>query len=360
MKIKDLFIIFLLLISASFFSCIHTTSSSTAVQSDGTSKNSISSAFAQNIVQIYDGDKNLGSGVAVSDGSLVLTAINYEYYSPGLLKVLVAGQGAFEAVIQAVDPRTSITLIKMQDITLPAAKLGDSSTIIPGQKVIVRSWVYNAATNNQDFQEEPGLVGDDVSEFQFPVNWQNPDMYQSPQPISGAVVFNESSEVIGIGGVTPGFMHLPLANVVKINTTKDLISGNTEQQPWYKGPILLYTRYTSDQGGSIQYDSEVPKNYQDVVLAIENVINNVGIPVTGDESVKKLGDITEDSTILIAVFARPVQLHNGEEVVATAKWIGIQKLDFNTQFTRLYYGNKTYVIDGEFNVNAVIPLPGRY
>jgi hypothetical protein len=146
----------------------------------------------------------------------------------------------------------------------------------------------------------------------------------SPQPITGAIVFNENGEVTGIGGITPGFSHFPLGYAVNINSAKDSISGSTEQQPWYKGPILLYTRYSSDQGGSIQYDSEVPKNYQDVTLSIENVINNVVIPVTGNESVKVLGDITEDSTIIIAVFARPVQLHYGEEVVGTAKWIGIQ------------------------------------
>jgi|WetSurMetagenome_2_1015567.scaffolds.fasta_scaffold197246_5 hypothetical protein len=36
------------------------------------------------------------------------------------------------------------------------------------------------------------------------------------------------------------------------------------------------------------------------------------------------------------------------------------KVDFNTEFTSLCYGDRTYFIDGEFIITADIPLPSRY
>ena len=84
----------------------------------------------------------LAFGIVVDDGNHVLTVLDYEEDTPDKLLVVSPEYGTFNASIQAIDYRTSATLLQLQDANLPVAEIGDISSLASNQsqRVYIRGW----------------------------------------------------------------------------------------------------------------------------------------------------------------------------------------------------------------------------
>jgi len=90
------------------------------------------------IVQVWDSDILAATGIVTGDGSQVLTVINFEESVPNGLDVVAAGSDRYHASIQAIDPRTGVTLLKIEATSLPVASTGDVTSLVPNQQLIAR------------------------------------------------------------------------------------------------------------------------------------------------------------------------------------------------------------------------------
>ena len=71
----------------------------------------------------------------------VLTVLDYEDYTPGPLEVISPKYGTFNASVQAIDSRTSATLLKLESGSLPPARTGDASELQSIHDVFVKGWM---------------------------------------------------------------------------------------------------------------------------------------------------------------------------------------------------------------------------
>ena len=90
----------------------------------------------ESIVQVGESEDNPEAlGVAVGDGSQILTVIDYESNNPGELEVTWPGHGSYTASFQATDSRTGATLLKLENAKLPPAKTGDAKVLSLPRKI---------------------------------------------------------------------------------------------------------------------------------------------------------------------------------------------------------------------------------
>ena len=130
---------------------------------------SCTNKIEETVVQVWEPSPTTGEpatlvafGVSVGDGNQVLTVLNYEDYVPGNLEVVLPGYGRFNASVQAIDPRTGATLLKLEEANLPVATIGDTSVIKPGQSVFIHGWSGSEDT----FKKTPATVS---SEYNIPL-----------------------------------------------------------------------------------------------------------------------------------------------------------------------------------------------
>ena len=323
-------------------------------------------SIKKSIVEVWIPDPATGEleleslGVAVGDGTMVLTVINYEDYSPGDVKVVSSGH-ELVATIQAIDSRTGATLLKMSTGKLPAAATGDTTTLKAKEKLIVwgQADSYSALTQTDVLVTD--VIPHSTLDFNvvLPEDVMNSGGWGGAQS-QGAIVTALGGKVLGLESIyntrlvmRTGYIgYIP--PLISINSALELLSPTAISQPWSNGPLLFSANDGSKSG---IYDGFV-REYLSMATAITPVLSEMGQPLS-------TSDLPQDFTLyvftlpssdgswLTTVFPRPVDLRDAAgNVLAQAKWLAMQWGRNDGKPSRIVYGNAAYVVEGSFEITG--------
>jgi len=309
----------------------------------------------------------LAFGIVVGDGNHVLTVLDYERDTPGKLLVVSPKYGKFDASIQAIDYRTSATLLQLQDANLPVAKIDDISSLASNQsqRVYIRGWAYYG---NHGYMKCPAdaYISGNISRLFFSVSIPQEIITKGEGWVSmpGAVITDKDGKAIGLLGrywsklhiilLPEGYVYLPLA--IDIDSALGLLTdeGHTN------GPAvsIILTRLRSRD---IVPGNALPVNdIENLVITIMGLLDKLGEPLSLDDLAQyssglPIGFHPEEGIMLIAAFTYPVELHDsGNNLLATAKWIGIQWDRSEGKPNRLIYGGTAYAVEGAYSIEGDI------
>ncbi len=324
------------------------------------------------IVQIWESGELIATGVAVGDGSQVLTVLNYEVDTPESLNlsVIAPGNGEYEASVQVIDSRTSATLLQIEGGKLPTATTGDVQGLLPEQQLFIREW---DSPGMDGFRTTPVLYNSNqehlplIFGMYFPPETMPEDMHRIGQ---GAIVTDEHDNVLGLAGPdfntiwrhTHPFGSIPGA--VTIDSALELLSPDATQLPWANGPLMFIVDLSY---GTLFKSGPFPE-YEDITVNLQDLLGKMGEPIPSSELPQDYyeilrGDLSPTEGILTVVYASPIDLRNTNGVVvAQAKWVGFL---YNTEEKPflLLYGSGKLVIEGGFtllgdldDIVKVVPL----
>jgi hypothetical protein len=323
----------------------------------------------------------LAYGIVVDDGKHVLTVLDYERDTPDKLLVVSRKHRRYDASIQAIDYRTSATLLQLQDANLPVAEIGGTSSLASNQRVYVGGQVYwtNECTECSTDAYIPAYA-DNISPLFFSINipWItmrvitiiNGKHWDSE---SGAVITDKDGKAIGLLGrypskldllvpYPPGYVYLPWA--INIDSALELLTDTSHTN----GPAIsiILTKLAIDGGiGHVDIDivpgDALPVNdIENLATNITGLLDELGEPLPTDDlsqysSGLPWGFAPEEGIMLIAAFTYPVELHDSDNnLLATAKWIGIHRDRSEGKPNRLIYGSAGYIVDGAYSIEGDI------
>jgi len=307
----------------------------------------------------------LAFGIVVDDGNHVLTVLDYEEYTPDKLLVVSPEYGTFNASIQAIDYRTSATLLQLQDAHLPVAEIGEPSFLASNQRVYIRGWAYYRTHSYMKCPADTH-ISDNVSPLFFSISIP-PKVTTKGEGwvgMPGAVITDKDGKAIGLLGrywsklhiisLPAGYIYLPLA--INIDSALGLLTDTSHTI----GPAVSVI-LTKLRGTDI-----APRNGLSV-NGIENLVNTVmglldklgeTLPMDDMEQYSSglpMGFHPEEGIMLIAAFTYPVDLHDSDNnLLASAKWIGIQWDRSEGKPNRLIYGSAAYVVEGAYSIEGDI------
>lgn len=327
------------------------------------------------VVQIWQPDTVSGEpevlvayGIVVSDGDHVLTVLDYEDYTPGKLLVISPKYGTFNASIQAIDYRTSATLLQLQDANLPPAEIGDTPSLTSnqGQRVYIRGW--RSGDNRYKKCPADAYAWDDVSPSFFRVALSEEVISKGKGWVSksGAVITDEDGKAIGLLGrrwsmlaiVTIPVGYLPLA--INIHSALELLTDTSHTN----GPAMLAVLTDRPLVDIYFVPGNPPRlianNIENLVTNVTGLLGELGEPLPLDDLAQyssglPVGFHPEEGFMLIAAFTYPVELHDsGNNLLATAKWIGIHWDRSGGKPDRLIYGSAGYIVEGAYSIEGDI------
>jgi hypothetical protein len=284
----------------------------------------------------------LSYGIVIGDGSQVLTVLNYTSKIPDILSVVIPGKAKYQASIQIIDPRNSVTLLKLAGEKLTPAKIADTSIIEPDSEVVIHGWSgpeYNL--RGEQTVPFPGfgsifVISIDRNPF---VAWD------------GAVVTDKNGAVIGLIGTlynafAPRLGPIGMTSpIIDIQNALELLSPDAANQPWVKGPVATLITTKESVTGDASVEPPLAE-YDEMTLAILKLLETMGEPLPEGEIPHNYLDISwpepwlADGNVFSVLFPLPVELRNSAgNMVAEAKWIGIQWGRSEGKPNRLFYGN---------------------
>ncbi len=323
----------------------------------------------------------LAYGIVVDDGKHVLTVLDYERDTPDKLLV-VYKHWRYDASIQAIDYRTSATLLQLQDANLPVAEIGDTSSLASNQRVYVGGRIHwtNECTECSADAYIPAYISDNISPLFFSISipWItmrvitiiNGKYWDSE---SGAVITDKDGKTIGLLGrypsklhllvpQPPGYVYLPWA--INVDSALELLTDTSHTN----GPAVsvILTKIAIDGGiGHVDIDivpgDALPVNdIENLATNITGLLDELGEPLPIDDLAQyssglPWGFAPEEGIMLIAAFTYPVELHDSSNnLLATAKWIGIQWDRSEGKPNRLIYGSTAYIVEGAYSIEGDI------
>jgi hypothetical protein len=308
-----------------------------------------STSIDDSIVQVFEPANATGEnttllsfGVAVGDGSQILTVLNYEDYTPDGLVVGLPGKTKYQALIQAIDPRTSATLLKVVGTKFKPAVIGETDKLKQGDEIIIHGW-YDPDFNSL------------LTSVTMPFSGYNTMMIIDIMnnkyiAYDGAPVTDKAGKLIGLIGtfynafvyrLGPPGMTAPMINN---KSALELLSPDAVSQPWARGPAFaIITTKESLTGRTF---SEPPlANYNAMTAAIESLLGTMGEPLPPDELPSDYRSFAYgeqesiDGYLLSVVYPHLVELRNNDgKIAAEAKWVGIQWGRSGGKPNRLFYG----------------------
>lgn len=301
----------------------------------------------------------LAYGVVVDDGNHVLTALDYEEYTPGKLLVVSPEYGQFQADIQAIDYRTNATLLRLEDANLPIAEIGDISALESDQSVFICGW----GGGKGEYMKSKANAGimDDPLPF-FPVSIASEEIGKEYVSKSGAAVTDEAGKVLGILGrywsklsIIYGGPGLLIPRAIDINNTMELLTDSTHSN----GPAIALVLTHSGNKGIAPWNYS--GNPDDFKAALMGLLDKLEEPEPLDElsqyssGFRLIVQTEEGVTILMASFTYPVELHDTTgALIANARWVGIQWDRNDGKPNRLIYGSTPYIPDGSYSIEGDI------
>jgi hypothetical protein len=314
-------------------------------------------------------ERLLAFGVVVDDGNHVLTVLDYETDTPDELLVVSPEYGTFNASIQAIDYRTSATLLQLQDANLPAAEIGNTAFLASNQsqRVYVRGW--DAGTNRYKRWSADTDNSDNVSPLFFTISPSQEAITKREGWVttSGAVITDKDGEAIGLWAIYWSSL-LPLKTygsieifplVININSALALLTDTSRTS----GPAVCVALTESDTIDFVPgLAMHLPlNNIENLNTTIVGLLDGLGGALAVDDikpsfsSTLYPGFHPEEGIVLIAAFTYPVELHNSDSnLLATAKWVGIQWDRSEGKPDRLIYGSAGYVVEGAYSIEGDI------
>jgi len=290
----------------------------------------------------------LAYGIVVDDGNQVLTVLDYERDTPDKLLV-IHKYWRHDASIQAIDYRTSATLLQLQDANLPVAEIGDTSSLASNQRVFVGGRVYwtNECMECSANAYIPAYISDNISPLFFSISipWTigiTITKGKDWDSESGAVITDKDGKAIGLLGryqsklqplmvQPPGYIYLPWA--INIDSALELLTDTSHTN----GPAIsiIFRKLAIDGGIGLGGIDIVPgdalpvNDIENLATNITGLLDELGEPLPIDDLAQyssglPWGFYPEEGIMLIAAFTYPVELHDsGNNLLAKAKWIGI-------------------------------------
>jgi hypothetical protein len=307
-------------------------------------------------------DQPLAYGLVVGDGTQILTVINYQADIPDTLYVGVPGKTRYPVSIQAVDPRKSMTLLKMEKKVFPPAAIPVSTGYVAGTEVIVHGWPAGdyAAIETRRAVFLYSYTGNLLDEWAY---------IDAP----GAVVTGQNGDVVGLLGTSYAFpFHIMLGpagalygGIVEIQDAMKVMSPDYDIQKLAGKPVYALL-WDNDSINGRKSDLLPAGKYNDLAAALQPLLNTMAAPL--DHNIepipvyyRELGNPSPgrlDGPIMTAVFAHPVELKNRNgDVLAKAKWLGIEWERGGTKTKLLFYGHFNFneaVVDGGFSFDGDI------
>jgi hypothetical protein len=313
----------------------------------------------------------LAFGIVVDDGNHVLTVLDYEEYTPDKLLVVSPEYGTFNASIQAIDYRTSATLLQLQDANLPPVEIGGISSLASNQsqRVYIRGW----GGGNNRYMKCPAdaYLSDNISPLFFSISIPTEVTTKGEGWVntSGAVITDKDGKAIGLLGrywskllvspsFPPGYIYLPL--VININSALGLLTDTSHTN----GPAVFVVLTDQELAGTYFVPGNPPQllanNIENLVTSVMGLLDELGETLPVDDMAQyssglPMGFHPEEGVTLVAAFTYPVELHNsGNNLLATAKWIGIQWDRSEGKPNRLIYGSAAYMVEGAYSIEGDI------
>jgi hypothetical protein len=320
------------------------------------------------LAQVWIGDDSGGTktfealGVAVGDGTTVLTVIDYEDFTPGEADVRTQDNKTFSATFQSIDARTGATLLKLDSGSLPPVVTRDPATLTTNEQLTL--WAQNNSAQTPTSTVIEGSPPSDYDPLTFAVHL--PDGVYGGGVTQGGTVTDQNGNVLGLEGVYNYRLMIILGPIgrippiISITSAAELLNPNANQQPWDNGPFLsnsnIRPREDAGNGG---------ESYIDYYNLETNTISRILIELGGPLPISDLppdflsytwswGNISgADGCLLTAVFPKPVNLCSADgTVLAQAKWVGIQWDRSNGQLSRVVYGSAAYTVAGSFAITG--------
>lgn len=271
------------------------------------------------------------------------------------------GKTKYNASVQAIDPRTSATLLKVEGTTFKAATIGEPDNVKQDDEIIIHGWPgpeYNSLLSTAI-----SFPGYDIV-FMMPPVGERYITYDD-----GATVTDKYGRLIGLIGTFYNAFVFRLGEpgmtppIINIKDALELLSPDAVSQTWARGPAFaLITTKESLTGRATSEPS--PANYDAMTEAVESILGTIGEPLPANELPSDYrtfswgGPESADGTLLNLVYPRPVELRNtAGQVVAEAKWVGIQWGRSEGKPNRLFYGyiaNGNAIVAGGFILNGDI------
>jgi hypothetical protein len=179
---------------------------------------------------------------------------------------------------------------------------------------------------------------------------------------SGAVITDEDGKVIGLLGrywsmlavvyIPPGY--LPLA--INIDNALGLLTNTSHTN----GPAMFVVLTDHPSAGRYFVPGNPPlllaNNIENLATNITGLLDELGEPLPLDDLAQyssglPVGFHPEEGFMLIAAFTYPVELHDSDNnLLATAKWVGIQWDRSEGKSNRLIYGSTAYAVEGAYSI----------
>ncbi|MBN1692152.1 MAG: trypsin-like peptidase domain-containing protein [Dehalococcoidales bacterium] len=387
-SIRSWGLLFLAVVVLGACSCTGATESSPPGQATATESSPVSPPFTsfavnESIVQVRDAGVLAATGVVIGDGSQVLTVLDYEVSVPDSLDIVTAGGEIYPASIQAIDPRTGATLLKVEATGLPVATVGDAASLAAEQTLVARWYqqlYIEGSLGEPELQEaELAAVPDTPSApVNFGVHFPPGSIPDIPSIGQGAVITDEQGAVAGLLGVDYNtiFTHPHglgiLPPIASINVALELLAPDFADRPYADGPLMI----AIDNGEGTAFFLSYFPNYDAVTVALEEIYGRLDTPLAAEELPQDYHPLTvvgpaECSTATV-VYALPVEITSADGTpLARAKWVSIQWNRADGAPNLLYYGSGRWNLEGGFQLpddlsdlmTAIDPLvnylPGR-
>ena len=165
-------------------------------------------------VEVRSQDRGHGSGVIWRQDGLIIT--NNHVAQTDHPEVVLADGRSFQAHVTARDPERDLAALQIEATDLPAAAIGDSSALRPGELVLAMGHplgIVGALTL--------GIVHAVGSDHRGPDRWIRADVSLLPGN-SGGPLTDAHGRVIGINSMVAG----GLALAVPSNTVERFLKGN--------------------------------------------------------------------------------------------------------------------------------------
>jgi hypothetical protein len=289
-------------------------------------------------------------GIVVKDGLHVLTLIDYENYSSSSLSVMTMDGKAYSASVQSVDPRSGLTLLKLEvNANLHPILLGE----LPSESQTVRFW----ESDSHDKMTFSSLKVNSKQTTESLFFTLAGDVTAGPILQPGTPVINSNSQLLGLAmpvhNRLAAMTALPNPLIASVTGANLLFSGDINSQTWSHGPVL--TSFAG-QGHIFGYASGIltsPSDYDQMTAALTNLMENLGQPVIATDL--DLGNAewysSLDGTMLVCVFATEHNLKNAHgETLGVARWVSLQWGRSEGNPNRLVYGNVPYIIEGGYEL----------
>jgi hypothetical protein len=317
------------------------------------------------LVQVWDEEELLGSGIVVGDGSQVLTAIVFSAASPEDLdlKVVASDYSEYKASVEVIDSRTCAALLQLEDADLPLAPVSTGDATQP-QPVDVQGWdiVYQSATPSTaiafnevrlSVNSNPGLC------YEYESTPAEPSFFLDV-PLSGAAATDAEGKVIGLLGVFMNAFGLPtpfgiIPMIISMDSALKLLSPDAAEQLWANGPLqYIY----SSVGGSTSRQVYNLYDYAEFTASLLDLFARMGESVQTSELPQPYsiwGRIDDAAHSLTIIYASPVELRDADgNIVARARLLSFYYTNDNEPAYLYYFDENLSAIEGGFTLLATV------